>query len=85
MNAAISTSNRGAFSRSSACSTSGKLVVAPSRTAENVPINAFGAISGENAATSSTGNATIRARRRIVRGPMCARVATSTSAAAQAA
>ncbi len=41
MNAAISTSSFGAFKRSSACSTSGKLVVAPSRTALSVPRIAF--------------------------------------------
>ena len=41
MKAAIRTSSFGAFRRSSACSTSGKLVVAPSRTALSVPRNAF--------------------------------------------
>ena len=41
MKAAISVSSRGTRSRSSACSTSGKLVVAPSSTALTVPIIAF--------------------------------------------
>ena len=41
MKAAIRTSSRGAFRRSSACRTSGKLVVAPSRTALSVPRIAF--------------------------------------------
>ena len=43
MNAAIRTSRRGARIRSSPCSTSGKLVVAPSSTALTVPIAAFDA------------------------------------------
>ncbi len=71
-------------------------MVAPSRTAENVPRMAFvptvtaiaspsSRTSGTNAATSSTGGSDDPRAAQIVRGPTCASAATRISAAAHAA
>ncbi len=53
MKAAISTSSFGALRRSSACRTSGKLVVAPSRTALSVPRIAFALTAASTARPAS--------------------------------
>ena len=63
MNAAISTSSRGARRRSSACSTSGKLVVAPSRTAQTRADHRLRADGGERAARTPSADRGRRDRR----------------------
>ena len=84
MKLAIRISTRGTLSFSSAWSTSGKLVVAPSSTAESAPTSALAAADGVNSATSRTGNSTMLVRRMSTPGGTRASAATSNSVSAQA-
>src|SRR3954471_6035040 len=95
MNAAISVKIRGTRSASSARSTSGYVVVAPSSTALAVPSVALtvtaantarplSRTSGRKAAASTTGGNTTRARRQITPAGTRARSATAVSTHAAA-